>query len=134
MKIHSLYDRPADEGISFEGTEEITQQHFAAEADINTIMARYQRTGILVDPLNPGTRKPQYGDFGSVMEYQESMNIIIAAQEAFDDLPATVRKRFNNDPAEMLAFLEDDSNRDEAIRLGFIDKAEEKTEPAIAGE
>lgn len=133
MKIHSLYDRPVDDGISFEGTEEITQQHFASEADINTIMARYQRTGILVDPLNPGTRKAQFGDFGSVMEYQESMNLIIAAQEAFDELPAVVRKRFNNDPAEMLAFLEDDSNRDEAVRLGFIE-AEEKTEPAKAGE
>lgn len=125
MKVHGLFDPPVDPGISFVNEESLTQQHFANEADINHIMARYERTGVLVDPLHVAMRTPMYGEFSTSVEYQEALNMIINAQEAFDELPATVRKRFNNDPVEMLAFLEDVTNRDEAVRLGIV-QAEEK--------
>ena len=35
-------------------------------------------------------------------------------------LPSDVRSRFGNNPAELLDFLNDNSNYDEAIRLGLI--------------
>jgi phage internal scaffolding protein len=42
------------------------------------------------------------------------------AQYQFDQLPALIRDRFHNDPQEMLAFLNDPNNYDEAIKLGLV--------------
>lgn len=94
-----------------------TQQHFKDECDINTIMSRWQRTGEL-SHLN--TRKPEYGDFDNVDDYQSAVNSVMHAQEAFDALSSRIRKRMNNDPGQLLAFLEDPSNHDEAVELGLI--------------
>ena len=35
-------------------------------------------------------------------------------------LDANVRKRFHNDPAELIDFVSDEKNRDEAVRLGLL--------------
>jgi phage internal scaffolding protein len=78
----------------------MAQQQFREECDINTIMERFGRTGELVAPI----RMPQYGDFDGVNDYHSAMNAIVEAQSAFDSLPAKVRARFSNDPAEFLEF------------------------------
>ena len=62
---------------------------------------------------------PSYGDFSSVLEFQQAQNILIEAQDAFDALPASLRKRFDNDPAVMLEFIENPDNREEAEKLGL---------------
>lgn len=101
----------------------MTQQHFKSDCDINTLIERHARTGMFYDPrqmVNP--RKPQYGDFSAidVNHFQEAQNVIVQARSMFDALPATVRDRFANDPARLLEFIGDESNRDEAIKLGLI--------------
>lgn len=121
-KIHSRYDLPPSNPVIFNDPS-LAQQHFKNDADINTIMARYNKTGFLVDPLNPGTARPQYGDFADLTDYQTAQNIIAHSIQAFETLPAAMRKRFNNDPAEMLAFLENESNREEAVKLGLVDNS-----------
>lgn len=98
----------------------MTQQHFRDECDINNIIARYEQTGVLTDPLQPA-RNFEFGDYSAVQDYQDSLNFVIAAREMFDALPSKVRERFNYDPARLLQFLGDESNRDEAIRLGLVD-------------
>jgi phage internal scaffolding protein len=97
----------------------LAKQSFAREADINNIMHRYRLTGI----LEQGTRQPMWGDFASVPEYQEAQNIIIRANQAFQGLDARLRERFHNDPANLLAFVQNADNRDEAIRLGLVNPA-----------
>lgn len=99
----------------------LAQQHFANEVNINQIIARYRTTGLLTDPLRPATRLAQFGDFSDVVDYQTAQNIIIAADAAFMSLPAVVRKRFDNDPAKYIAFMEDEKNYDEALKLGLVD-------------
>lgn len=99
----------------------LTQQHFRDECDINHIIARYEQTGMLTDPMYPSTRMYEFGDYSSVQDYQDSLNSVIAAREMFDSLPSRIRERFNYDPARLLQFLSDDANRDEAIRLGLVD-------------
>ncbi|AKI26870.1 internal scaffolding protein VP3 [Gokushovirinae Bog1183_53] len=106
----------------------LTKQSFAADADINNILARYARTGYMTDPLNPSTRKPQYGDFSSVPDFQEAQEIVNDAYEMFEALPGQLRARFNHDPAGLLAFLAEPSNYEEAVKLGII---EPKIEPKI---
>lgn len=123
--IFSVFNPPAKDGLIFtEEDESLTQQHFAEEADVNNIMRRYAQTGYIVDPLNPGTAKPMFGDFSVDFDYQEAQNMLISANNQFMALPADLRKRFGNNPGELLAFLADSNNKDEAIRLGLIDSPE----------
>lgn len=93
-----------------------TSQEFVEECDINVIMRRYQRTGQLPN-LNLGA---SYGDVSDVPDYMEALNVVIQAQHDFAELPSRLRERFNNDPGQLLAFLADTANRDEAIKLGLV--------------
>lgn len=94
----------------------LTKQSFAAECDINVMLERFAVTGVV--PTNP--IPPQYGDFTDVTTYQDALNRVIAADAAFMQLSAELRARFNNDAGTMLAFLADDANRPEAVRLGLV--------------
>lgn len=99
----------------------LTQQHFADECDINNIMARYEKTGMLIDPLNPPTRQPLFGDFIAMPSYQEAQNAIREGVELFESLPARIRKMFNNDPVAYCDFISDRSNLDQALEMGLVD-------------
>nr|QJB19179.1 MAG: internal scaffolding protein [Microvirus sp.] len=105
-----------DDGVLHE-TPTLTRQSDKDDCDINVMMARYQNTG--VEPrVNP--RSPQWGDFTDVPGYQEALEIVRQAEEDFSVLPAETRDRFGNDPTQMLRFLQDESNRDEAVKLGLV--------------
>lgn len=106
----------------------MAQQQFRDEADINTIMERFGRTGELIAPV----RMPQYGDFTGVSDYHTAMNAVIEAQTSFDALPAKVRARFDNDPGRFVEFCLDDNNRDEAVKLGLVAPKVEPATPAEA--
>lgn len=92
------------------------QQQFVEESDINYITDKFMKTGELPQLLN----MPTYGDFNGIFDFQSAMNTIAQAREQFMSLPAKTRSRFSNDPAELIAFLEDDDNYKEAVKLGFI--------------
>lgn len=92
-------------------------QSFKAECDINTIMQRYEKTGILEHRNN---FQGQYGDFTDTpSDYQESLNIVLAADEMFSTLPAGVRRRFHNDAGAFIDFAGNPQNRDELVKLGL---------------
>lgn len=95
-----------------------TQQQFKDQCDVNHIMKKYAKTGEITH-LN--IKKGQYLDMSDIPSYDDALNIVIKAQKAFDELPSGARKRFNNNPAEMLSFLQDEKNTDEAIKLGLKD-------------
>jgi phage internal scaffolding protein len=96
--------------------ESLAVQSERDESDINTIVKRF---GLGV-PLPQGVVMPQYGDFTGVTDYQSALNLINQADDNFMQFPADVRARFQNNPAYMLDFLANDSNRDEAAKLGLI--------------
>lgn len=105
--------------------DSLTQQQFQKETDINQIMDRYARVG-----NQPKSRAEAiFGDFTSI-DFLDAQNKIISARAAFMALPSKVRRRFNNEPATMLRFLEDPENRDEAVKLGLLNKPEEKAPEA----
>jgi len=93
-----------------------TQQHMKDETDINKLVSTYARTGII-----PGQDIPAM-DFNidEIVVYQTAMNQIIASQKAFEALPSTTRDYFHNNPAHLLSFISDSSNRPEAERLGLV--------------
>lgn len=118
----------AETGLRCED-ESLTAQEYAEDADINVIAQRFGLFG----ELPTGVRAPVYGDFSGVDDYQSALNAIMAAQEAFMELPGDVRARFENDPARFVDFCSDERNREEASKLGLVvPKAEElvRREPA----
>lgn len=70
------------------------------DADINTIVRRFGLTGQI--PSN--VRVPLSADFIDVVDFKDAMNAIRSAQESFAEMPAEVRKRFNNDPELFVAY------------------------------
>lgn len=91
-------------------------QSAAEECDINTIVRRFGLTGELPDAV----QAPTYGDFTGVTDYQTAMNAVVAANEAFDAMPADVRLRFNNDPAAFVDFCSNEANADEMRKLNLF--------------
>ena len=126
--IRKPYDRAVSDG--FLSTDpSLTQQQFRDEADINYIVRAYDTTGVYpsINPVD-NSRVPMFGDFTGVPESaQEAYNFILDAKANFDHLPLEIRKRFNYDPGEFLAFVEDPRNADELVRLGLAVKVQEDT-------
>lgn len=102
------------ESINSEPT--LTQQQFKEQCDINNIIKQYTLTGEL--PLSK--KVGQFLDVSNVQDYQTALNTVFEAQQAFDNLPSKIRSRFENDPNQLIAFIEDDANHEEALTLGLL--------------
>jgi len=102
------------------GGPSMTVQSFQAETDINVIMARYEKTGLVPDALAPDRRELVFGDFSGPLDFQSCQERVVAAELEFGRLPARVRERFGNRVGPLLAFLEDPQNLKEAQDLGLV--------------
>lgn len=99
-----------------------TQQNFAEECDINTIVRRFGLTGQLPENV----RQPQYGDFVGIFDYHGALTAITQANESFARMPADVRARFNNNPEQFVAYCIDPANLAEVRKLGLTTQTEEQ--------
>jgi phage internal scaffolding protein len=106
----------------------LTQQHLKPEVDINNIIAKYNRQGV-IEHVNNAVA--EYGDFSAVNEYQESLNMVIRAQESFAALPSHIRKLFDHDPGQFFEFATDPENASEMISLGLAAPPPEVEEKAV---
>lgn len=111
----------------FNKGETRTQQHFQNEVNINTIVRKYQSTGML--PQINGM-PPQYGDFTG-LDFRAAQTKIAEATQSFAQLPANLRKRFQNDPAQLVDFIGNEDNRAEAEKLGLVKRREEKKQNVV---
>lgn len=110
-------DQVSDDSALLFTEPTLAQQHFKDDCDVNVIVSRFIKTG----QLPQVTAQAMYGDFlDAPNSYQDALNAVIQAQDGFDELPAKLRERFANDPYELLKFVSDEKNRDEAISLGLI--------------
>jgi len=94
----------------------LAQQHYKDECDINNILRQFNITGMLPEQAV----SPRYGDFTGINDYHSALNQVIAAEDEFMSLPATLRARFENDPAQLIDFLDNPENKNEAIKLGLV--------------
>jgi phage internal scaffolding protein len=109
--------------------ESLTQQQFKEDSDINTIVDRFMKSGVMPNPVN----MPQYVDYEGIFDFQSAMNVVRQADESFMRLDAKVRARFNNSPQEFLEFFGNPDNVDEAVRLGLaIPQAVAETQVSAA--
>lgn len=93
-----------------------TKQSMKKDCDINVILGRYAK-GQVVDHV--AKYNGQYGDF-SAMSFQDAMNVVAKAQEAFADLDSSVRKRFGQSPSAFLDFAMDPANAPEMVKMGLM--------------
>ncbi|AXH74575.1 MAG: internal scaffolding protein [Microviridae sp.] len=114
--IRDYYTPRTRSGISF-AAQGRTKQEFAAECDINNIMSRYLKTGI-IDHVRDSA--PQFLE-ASPLEFQEAMQIVAQAETLFEELPSSIRSRFENDATKLLEFVHNPENIAESVAMGFLD-------------
>lgn len=109
-----------------------TKQSFAEESNINSIMAKFHITGVLVDPKITSDRQAFFGDVSGIGDYQAMKNKVLESEVHFGNLPSAIRTRFGNKPNELVKFLEDPANKEEAIKLGIVNPPPEPPEEPVA--
>lgn len=97
-----------------------TKQAMRKESDINYIVARSRQVGHLPLPR----REPIFGDISNVPSYVDAFNLVTAATEAFQRLPAALRDQLGHDPKNLFPFLADERNREAAEKFGLLKKRE----------
>lgn len=102
--------------LSFPTNSPHTRQEFKEECDINNIMAQYMTTG---EFFHINETAPQYLDCTGE-DFRASMDYIAGAFSMFEELPASVRMQFDNDPAEFLDFCSQEKNRPELAAMGLL--------------
>lgn len=96
--------------------ENMSQQEFKRECDINVIMAKYQKQGVLT---HINTHGLEYGDFTSPGDFQTAMETIKNAEQMFSELPSKAREYYHNDPARFLEACQDPEHIHKLRELGL---------------
>lgn len=107
----------------------MTKQEFKDQCDINKIVKEFTITG-QISHISAKAAQGAFLDLPKDLDYQTSLNTIIAAEDAFMALPAKVRDRFGNDPTEFLTFVTDPKNADELVELGIRERPRPASSPA----
>lgn len=123
LKVKSRFNGFSKHGLEIDPQERRTKSEFREECDINTIIAKYRRTGLL--PQSARAAMARYGDFSQVPTFQEMNDRVLAAHEVFAALPAKVRDAFRNDPGEFIAAADTEEGRKLYRELGLMKPLEE---------
>ncbi len=99
--VKNRYSQRQPTGITFTGKTR-TKQSEAQDADINAIIKRHDRTGVVT---HLASKAPRYGDFSQSVTLQEALDLVHQSDDAFMQLPSEVRRESGNDPARMLELL-----------------------------
>lgn len=95
----------------------LTRQEFTDECDINQIMKNFEETGVL--PVND--RTPLYWDADAVpVDLQAALNQVAYADELFMQLPATVRKEFENNAVKFVHYCSNPENTKQLKEWGLL--------------
>jgi phage internal scaffolding protein len=96
--------------------EGLTEQAHKNETDMNYILRDYKRTGFI---RHAKENQGRYDDI-SVQDFQEAMFVVAEANNMFAELPANIRKDFNNDPSQFLGFVQNPDNQEKLQKMGII--------------
>lgn len=124
MDFYTAFTKHTTTGIKIAG-ESMTLQQYKNDCDINTILRKVEM-GIDPTPAcvlrmhQNQARMPLYGDFSELGDYQHAQDVTNEARRQFMALPAELRSRFGDDPAQLIFWLQNPDNRQEAERFGLI--------------
>lgn len=94
-----------------------TQQHHAANCDLNKIMKDYGVTGNL--PIIPYPAEA-FGEDDLDLDLTSAYERVQTADAYFSQLPSNLRSFFKHSPLAMWAWVNDPKNHDEAVQLGIL--------------
>lgn len=124
MKIRTAYGKRVKVAHPKSG-KSLTEQSHTKACDINNIVAKYTKTG-LIDHINN-----RRGTFGNVSgaDYKAAMDLVAEQKSVFYELPARVRDQFDNDPANYLDLVMTDEGVQELENI--LNPPKETTEEPV---
>lgn len=100
----------------------VNDPHVTNDCDINYLYRNFVQYGTFYPSrLARATAQPHFGDFTET-DFVKSMQYIAEARERFEALPVEIRQRFGYNPRNLLAFLSDKNNVEEAKKLGLMEE------------
>ncbi len=99
--------------ITFDKSEDMCEQSHKKACDVNSIMARFQKSGIIDHHAKHGLH---YGEVPAI-DYREAMEIVATSNSMFAELPSKARQYFDNDPAKFLEYTENPENHTKLTEL-----------------
>lgn len=118
MSLHFRNNKVMSHVIDPEEDQGGAKQEFKNECDINFIIDKYQSHGV-APSVAQGVQ--QFIDVDPI-DYQEALNLVIAAQDVFSQVPSDLRAICKNDPALFLKYVSEPENEDMLIKHGLIQK------------
>jgi len=109
---------PKDEVIRVE-------QSHKDEVNINNIVKRH---GMDLIAKTSALQQFKYDDNPN-NNFQETMNMILKAQDSFSSVPSDIRKQFDNDPAKFMDFIHNGDNQEQLIEWGLAKAPPETPQP-----
>lgn len=131
MKVKPAYSRTrVITHVEDTATKAVQSERHAS--DINNIVGRAYATGGALPYLVNRQPIPELPDVGT---YQDMMNKVVFARQAFDRLPSAVRNEFGNSPEAMLDAVsrhkEDPMLHKRLADLGLVEPPEAPVEPPV---
>jgi hypothetical protein len=96
-------------------SEDMAQQQFRDDVDINQIVKRFGITNELPIAKEVG----QYADFSEVTDFQTALQQLRRGEEAFLELPVVVRDLFGNDPGNMYGWFSRGGDVEELLDAAY---------------
>lgn len=127
-KIYGQYDSTAPRPtLNQSGEVSKTLQSHKDEADINLLVARYNKTGTFYNPLQPHDplktpSVPQFLDVSDLEGMENAFDVAKAVRTMFEQLPATTREMLGGTPSSFVEFAQNPANFDKCVELGIFEK------------
>lgn len=121
MRFKTIYDTYKEkQGIIFKELT-MTIQSEKDNCDINVIMNRYATCGTPLPYRTDGVQ-PVYADVSELGDYMENFQRCKQAEEMFNALPSALRKELDNNPANLLPFIQDEKNKERCYEYGLLNR------------
>ena len=121
MRFKTIFDTYEEkQGIIFKEPT-MTVQSEKDNCDINVIMNRYATCGTPLPYRTDGVQ-PVYADVSELGDYMENYQRCKQAEEMFNNLPSALRKELDNNPANLLPFIQDEKNKERCYEYGLLNK------------
>ncbi len=92
------------------------KQSMKDECDVNLIVARFTKTG-LISHVSEGV--PMFVDVAELGDYRSVIEQVRKVDEYFSGLPAEVRSEFSNDASRFMEYLESGASAEDLMKLGL---------------
>lgn len=121
MRFKTIFDTYEEkQGIIFKEPT-MTIQSEKDNCDINVIMNRYATCGTPLPYRTDGV-EPVYADVSELGDYMENFQRCKQAEEMFNALPSALRKELDNNPANLIPFIQDEKNKERCYEYGLLNK------------